>query len=53
MPLVADFSFNLASITRTINRDFNNKNPIKESVINLAKEFDRLLKEQAFDESKL
>lgn len=51
MPLTSELSFNLAGLTRTINRDIHQST--RAVVLNLAKEFDRLLKEQLFNEEKL
>lgn len=51
VPLVADFSVNLNALTRSINRDIHVS--LRPSVSALAREFDRLLKEQQFTEEKL
>lgn len=51
VPIVADFSINLAAVTRTINRDIHAS--LRPTVSTLAREFDRLLKEQQFSEEKI
>lgn len=51
VPLMADFSLNVTALTRTINRDIHVST--RSSVSALAREFDRLLKEQQFTEEKL
>lgn len=51
LPVYTEFSINLNNITRIINKDINiNIRPI---VASMAKEFDRLLREQQFNEEKL
>jgi hypothetical protein len=50
-PITADFSMNLTALTRSINRDVHAS---MRSVVNtLAREFDKLLKEQQFTEEKI
>jgi hypothetical protein len=51
VPLAADFSLNLNALSRTITRDIHVS--IRPSVNALAREFDRLLKEQQFTEDKI
>jgi hypothetical protein len=49
--MMADFSMNLTALTRTINRDVHAT--IRPTVSALAREFDRLLREQQFTEDKI
>jgi cell division septum initiation protein DivIVA len=51
VPITTEFSFNLASLTRTINKDI--QQTTRSVVTSVAREFDRLLKEQQFNEDKL
>lgn len=51
VPMVADFSLNLTALSRTITRDIHVS--LRPSVNALAREFDRLLKEQQFTEDKI
>lgn len=49
--MVADFSLNLNALSRTITRDIHVS--LRPTVNSLAREFDRLLKEQQFTEDKI
>jgi hypothetical protein len=51
VPITTEFSFNLASLTRTINKDIQQST--RSVVTSVAREFDRLLKEQQFNEDRL
>jgi len=51
VPMVADFSINLTNVTRSVNRDVHAS--LRPTVSTLAREFDRLLKEQQFSEEKI
>ena len=51
VPMVADFSINLTNVTRSVNRDVHAS--LRPTVSTLAREFDRLLKEQQFSAEKI
>lgn len=51
MPVFSEFSINLTAMTRIINKETHIS--IRPIVQNMAKEFDKLLKEQGFNEDKL